>query len=257
MFLLFLYAFIGLWEVFAEYKNDVTMIRSLKPLLMTIASFWYIRLNKLEGHKISFTFLLGLVFAWLGDVFLLGSEDLYFMLGLGSFLIMQIIYIYCFRQLPHIPLMKTKIILMVLWICANWLIKDGVKELAIPVLVYSAVLCTMTLCSIESGHFIILKLKPIIESLFAAEKIRKITSPEAEQLSSNCRIISSCWNLEIGSVLFLLSDAVIGLCKFGIFTHSSRHQAFIMLTYIAAQGLIIHSFSICSVLITEENKRVD
>jgi hypothetical protein len=105
----------------------------------------------------------------------------------------------------------------------------------------------MTLCSIECGHFTIINLKPAIESLSAAANACEITISETQELVKYRRIVSSCWRLEIGSILFLLSDAVIGLCKFGILTHSSSYQAFIMLTYILAQGLIVHSFVMLSI----------
>ena len=71
------------------YLEKQMMINFAKPMLM-VTLFWYYYSNtkKLNKH-----FVFGLLFSFLGDVFLLGTGELYFILGLICFLIAHIFYI--------------------------------------------------------------------------------------------------------------------------------------------------------------------
>lgn len=75
-----------------------------KPLLMP-ALMWYVwqhlRGNNTQRHRLAMILQISLPFAWAGDVLLMFipiDKDLFFPMGLGSFLIMQFLYFYMFRQ---------------------------------------------------------------------------------------------------------------------------------------------------------------
>jgi uncharacterized membrane protein YhhN len=92
------YLVVGLLELMAPYFwNELRFVT--KPLLMILlAAYVYVAGMKSAPRNALF---ITLFFAWLGDVFLLlpGNSALYFQLGLGSFLVMQIAYIRQFIQL--------------------------------------------------------------------------------------------------------------------------------------------------------------
>lgn len=65
----------------------------LKGLLMPILIFSILKSSHLFLNKF---LVIALIFAWFGDLFLIFEGDSFFMAGLGSFLIMQLIYQYLF-----------------------------------------------------------------------------------------------------------------------------------------------------------------
>lgn len=214
-----LYVLLGIIEVGAEYFEQKNLIVLLKPLIMLLIFVWVL-LRRIEQKTNNFDyFLFGTVFAWLGDIFLLGTEDVYFMLGLGSFLLMQVFYIISFYQLSISPNIGLRLFYVGIWAVMNWLIRSGVEDLAIPVLLYSSVLCIMAFSAAE------IKIK------------RPVDSPLLKAALQN-----SSFRLAAGSLLFLISDGLIALTKFGVVPASSLSQAAVMVTYIVAQGFIAHGY---------------
>jgi len=159
--------------------------------------------------------LIGLVFSWLGDLFLLFEEKnaLFFIFGLVFFLTTHIFYIIYFLtiQSPHISFLKKQpwLILLVTGygILLVWFLYPHLKELKIPVIVYAMVICTMLLCSIH----IFLKVNRPANSLYVT-----------------------------GAAFFVLSDSLLAVNKF--YQPFAYAGVFIMLTYCAAQFCIVKGF---------------
>jgi uncharacterized membrane protein YhhN len=171
-----------------------------KPLLMIILA-WYVYSFGLTSTSRN-TLLFTLLFAWLGDVFLLipGNSALYFQLGLGSFLVMQIAYI---RQFIRLGAWKFSFMLF-------------------PVLAY--VVCFL---GFLFPHLPGALLPPVILYAIALGAMLYF----AFHLRNN--------QLTLGAFLFVASDSLLAFGKF-YFEYPWNSFA-VMSTYILAQLLLIHA----------------
>ncbi|MEZ5116251.1 MAG: lysoplasmalogenase [Candidatus Nanopelagicales bacterium] len=160
--------------------------------------------------------LVGTVFAWGGDVFLSlpRDGDLLFLLGIGSFLVMQVLYLLAFRSVPGPGLVRAWPIAWipygVFWVGMNALLWPGTGDLRIPVLVYSAALVLMAVAALD----LVLRV------------------PRADG-----------WRVAWGAVLFVVSDACIALRAFvDVLPDGRVTSVLIMVTYLPAQLLIVTGF---------------
>ena len=220
-----IYLFIGRMCINGEITIDILKVYSTKPLLMPalIQSIRYSLIQvKQENKNGLYLAYIALYFAWLGDIFLLPSSidnkdptEIGFILGLLSFLIMQLIYINMFNSIKGVGIVqKNKILIapyFALYVGVNFIINPYVKELFVPVLIYSACLIYMAICS--------LNLIGKIHSIYAI-------------------------TITIGSLVFAISDALIAFQKFNLIESNSLTQGAIMFTYIIAQFLIIIGFTL-------------
>jgi uncharacterized membrane protein YhhN len=184
-----------------------------KPLLVPVLILLLI-ISKtiIPGKNLMLT---GLVFSWLGDMFLLfeNHNALFFIFGLVSFLTTHICYIIYFLKIPAIntSLLKNQSWLFLLiigyGISLVWLLFPHLADLKIPVMIYAAVICTMLLCSL---HIFFNVSKP-----------------------ANILYVS-------GAALFVLSDSLLALNKF--YQPVVFAGVLIMLTYCAAQYFIVTGF---------------
>lgn len=156
--------------------------------------------------------VLALILAFLGDVFLLKEKDssIFFILGLGSFLLAHIFYccyfIACKKTgrslLGRKPYLAVGVVLyaggLVLFLL------PGLGELKVPVIVYAFVLAAM-----------------LISCLYAFESIK----PQARALFIT------------GAFAFVISDSLLAIDKF--YSEFPGAPVLIMLTYIIAQYLIV------------------
>lgn len=149
-----------------------------------------------------------LVFAWLGDFFLMFAGDLYFQLGLGSFLLMQIGYILVFwtGSFKRIAIQKA-VLIVAIGLFVFYLINPHLGTLFIPVLVYMLTITTMVLTTLNR---------------------------EGKVLSVSFRWVF------YGAVLFMISDSLIAIEKF--YGNVPLRQLWVMLTYMAAQYLIVEGW---------------
>ncbi|MCU0398291.1 MAG: lysoplasmalogenase, partial [Cyclobacteriaceae bacterium] len=69
-----------------------------KPALLVLLMIYYVLLNREIDQPLSRTLILALFFSWGGDVLLMKSDEMFFILGLVSFLISHVFYIFTFRQ---------------------------------------------------------------------------------------------------------------------------------------------------------------
>ncbi len=182
----------------------------VKPLLMPALMVSLIHPGMaITGKKI---ILAGLLFSWLGDVFLLfeSANSLFFIAGLVSFLITHICYIIYFSSVSSdAPSLLKKQPVYVLLIPGYgavlvYLLFPHLGVLKIPVIVYGATICAMLLGSLH----IYLKVKAPANSYFVS-----------------------------GAALFVLSDSLLAINKF--YQPLPIAGIWIMLSYCAAQYLVV------------------
>ncbi|MDO8368594.1 MAG: lysoplasmalogenase [Saprospiraceae bacterium] len=204
---------IALLHLFGLTVGNNTLVISTKPLLMPLLGVWLIATASLRKEQ-SFlrnTVLGALVFSTLGDVLLMFSEALYFLLGLGSFLLAHVFYITAFSSISDfkngflsknygwaIPFLAFPALLLIfLW--------EGIPaDMKLPVAAYAGVISLMALS--------VLNLKGKIAD-------------------------STFWTLLAGAVLFLISDSLIAIGKFGQPFEGVRLA--VMGTYIGGQFLLV------------------
>ena len=171
-----------------------------KPLLMIILGIFVFGYGLKPAMRNSL--LITLLFAWLGDVFLLipGDAALYFQLGLGSFLIMQMAYI---RQFVKLGALRWSYLLIPFLVYVigflGFLYPNLPAALVPPVVVYALALGSM---------------------LYFAFQIPNI-------------------ELRLGAFLFVVSDSLLAFGKF-YFEYPWNSFA-VMSTYILAQLLLIRA----------------
>jgi uncharacterized membrane protein YhhN len=190
-----------------------------KPLLMPVLLVYFKRALKVP---MNLSFLIGsfaLIFSWGGDVFLMfePTNSNFFIFGLGSFAIAQILYMITFskarNETQHIEV-QTKLPYTIPFVIFSfgflWYMWPHIGELKVPVSVYSLLLLGIAVAAIY----------------------------RMEETS-----LKSFNQVFFGAVLFILSDTLIAIDKF--LTPMNYSGLFIMLTYILAQwnivnGLLLH-----------------
>ncbi len=124
-----------------------------KPLLISVLALWYYQHSKnVRNNNFSKAFLTGLCFSVVGDTLLMlvkSKGEMFFLLGLASFLIAHIFYVLSFSLYPAL---KTGIIaknpLLILPFLAmlsltTWFLWPDLGALKFPVLIYAIVIITM------------------------------------------------------------------------------------------------------------------
>lgn len=193
--------------------SDWELVRFItKPLLMTWLLVFFISVTNREFPNRNLV-IISLIFSWLGDVFLMQSEPGYFMAGLGSFLLAQLVYSLIFIRIKkqknpggqwNIPLLiGIGIYILLLY---GWLFQYLPVELKIPVLIYALAIGTMFLLAFHS-------------------------TAVPRNYFSNLLIT--------GAALFVVSDSLLAINQF--IQPFQLAGVGIMLTYGLAQLFIIHS----------------
>jgi len=208
------FVLVGILNVIAEATSNADAITLTKPLLMPLLLAWLISLVG-RWWPVPLRWLaVGIVFAWIGDLALMGEGDTAFHVGIGAFLVMQVCYVVAFLRVPGPGLVRAwKVALvpyLLIWVAINVVISGGVGAMRIPVLVYSAVALAMAVAALDL--------------------VLRLPQPLA-------------WRVAAGALLFVVSDALIAMTAFGPLAESAGWAALIMATYIAAQGLIVTGFA--------------
>ncbi len=205
---LLIYSLIGALNILSAVI-ELPMLRTVtKSLLMPMLMLYVIsQRHIIIRNKLIFI----LVFAWLGDVFLLfqGNSSLYFQLGLGSFLIMQIGYIRLFSLQSS---------------TGNFNLGQWFSLSIIPVLIYVVGFLAFLLPLIPTALYIPVCLYALaLGAMLYAAYLRKLDS--------------SYYFIFIGAILFVISDSLLALAKF--YFSFTGNSIYVMLTYILAQLLLI------------------
>jgi uncharacterized membrane protein YhhN len=205
---LFIYSLIGALNLLSAIIEQPLLRTLTKPLLMPMLMLYvFAQTHILNRNKLIFI----LIFAWLGDLFLLfqGNSPLYFQLGLGSFLIMQIAYIRLFSSQSS---------------AGRFNVGQWFSLPIIPVLIYVVGFLAFLLPLIPAALYI-----PV--SLYALALGAMLYSAYLRKMDS------SYYFIFIGAILFVISDSLLALVKF--YFSFSGNSIYVMLTYILAQLLLI------------------
>jgi uncharacterized membrane protein YhhN len=208
------YVLVAVLNVIAEATGNGDGAALTKPLLMPLLALWVVALAGRTWPVPLRWLLLGVGFAWGGDLLLMGEGDLYFLLGLVSFLVMQVCYLVAFLRVPGPGLVRAwpiaAIPYAIAWVVLVVVLWPDAGDMRLPVLVYSATIIAMALAALD----LVLRL------------------PQA-----------MAWRVAAGAGAFVVSDAIIALTAFGPLTESVRTSAAVMATYTVAQGLIVSGFA--------------
>lgn len=205
--ILFTVASIGV--LVAELFDSHWLLVLFKPLIMASMLFYYLFSSEIENR--SRPLVLAIVFSFAGDVLLMKDE--YFSTGLAAFLLVQIFYIFSYRQhrydqtenaLSGIHRIRLAFPIVLAGTGLVVILYRVLGDLKIPVMIYALALTLM-----------------VLHALFRYGR----TS------------LTSFWMVFGGAVLFMISDSLIAIDKF---LQPLNHAGFlILLTYVVAQYLIV------------------
>ena len=182
-----------------------------KALIIPILFLIYFRYVRNTVNHFHTMILAALVFSWCGDVLLQLTRfnEFFFLAGLGSFLLAQVMYLIAFFSTPGKNILTGSGSWILLIVAAYgavliYYLWDGLGDMKIPVLIYAMVILTMLSAAIDRKG-----------------KVNRI----------------SFLLVLYGAILFVMSDSMIAINKFR-YPFDLANIA-IMLTYITAQYLII------------------
>lgn len=202
------YVAVTLLEMLGDTLSIQWLHYACKPLIMGLLLLYAWPISQNLGHPAPLRWLLtGMVFALLGDVFLMIQEMDLFAPGLGMFLLMQLGYIRAFRPSLR-PFRNRRFALLVLAFGVYLVVlrpaferSASLQPLWWPVVVYAVCLCTM--------------------GLLAAHR---------QQLPG--------WRwVAVGALMFIVSDSLIAVNKFLV--PIAGNTWLVMSTYATAQYLIV------------------
>lgn len=211
--LIYIFFILVILDIAGIAANIEPIHQVIKPMLIpALLILLFFSRSNVTGKNLLF---MGLLFSWMGDVFLLFDDklDLFFIYGLAAFLTTHIFYIIYFLRIrsAQSSLLKKQPIFIALilayGVCLVWQLYPYLGDLKIPVIVYAAVICMMLLCSMH----VFLKVTKKAGAYYL-----------------------------MGATAFVISDTLLAVNKFyQAFAFSS---IFIMLTYCAAQYFIVRGF---------------
>lgn len=208
---LILFAVVSICELLAVSRGWAEVQLVAKPMIMLVLIGHYLSMTSIRNG----TLIRAMFFCWTGDILLMGQErgELFFILGLVSFLLGHVLYIVAYRQLQWedksnelLPTQKLRYAFPVVLAGTGLLVVLVPKlgPLTIPVMVYSVVLMLMAMTAIfRYGR----------------------------------TYLDSFWFVTAGALLFMASDSILAINKFH--TSFAFAGSLIMLTYILAQYLIV------------------
>lgn len=209
-FTLYFFILVSVAELISVTFNMPLVNLIAKPLIMITLVGYYLT----NTPNRSSLFLIAMAFCWLGDVLLMfqSEQQIFFMAGLGSFLIGHVLYIVCYCQMRNIEspngLLSTQKVRFSLPIILAGtglvvILYPSLGELTLPVMIYALVITLMAL-----------------QSLFRFGLTNQ----------------KSFIFIFTGALLFMTSDSLLAINKF--LTPFPYASLCIMATYIAAQYFI-------------------
>lgn len=136
--LLILLSVLLLADVYLIAQGDDRSMRVFtKPFLLPLLLLFYVN----DNQSINQTFCAGLVFSFLGDVFLLFNWG--FLPGLGSFLTAHVLYVFCFKRMTKKQYYILLLPLILFLISLIGFLYPYLGEMKIPVIFYAIVISVM------------------------------------------------------------------------------------------------------------------
>ena len=213
--LLWLFAIFSLLNIIGELVEYIPLIFITKPMLMILLSFWFYLETKENPTRFARYILGGFVFSIFGDTFLMFNEngmggEIFFLLGLGSFLITHLFYVAAFlenrkSELGFVGQNRWLFLPFAFFLLMNtaFLWKGIPMDMKIPVVIYSSAIIAMVMSCLNLKTKIP---KEVFQILFG------------------------------GVLLFLISDTFIGINKFHTALPFAR--ILIMIPYLLGQYFI-------------------
>ncbi|WP_321375747.1 lysoplasmalogenase [uncultured Draconibacterium sp.] len=201
-------------DLVGEYLQDPQLDHIVKPFILIWIAGYFLLHAKAIDKKVVKLAVIGFLFSWFGDLLMMfASEFTFFVLGIASFLVTQVVYIFLFLRTidlsGNMSFLKKKPMWLIPYIAFGLIIYtllfpqlDAVLRIAI--FVYMAAILSMSAMALNrfgNGH-------PISFSLVFA-----------------------------GSLFFVLSDSLIAVNRFLVAI--PYEGLLVMTTYIAAQYLIM------------------
>ena len=206
-----LYFATGIAFIVLESSGPVWTGIVVKALIIPLLLGLYLRFIRRQWNRIHRLVVIALLFSWMGDVFLQLTpfRETFFLVGLASFLVTQLLYTIAFFSTPgQHTLFFRKIYLIIPVAGYGWgilrLLSGGLGEMRWPVTVYTVVILSMLSAAINREM-----------------KVNK---------QSYLLVLA-------GAVLFVLSDSLIAVNRFAEPFELARIA--IMSSYITAQYLIV------------------
>lgn len=212
-FALFIFIGAATYELFSYIFSTPQWHQFSKPLLMPSLGLYYFL--SVKWNSTTALVLAAIFFSFLGDSFLMyeSKNELYFMLGLGSFLLAHIFYAIAYPkhredrendQLANVQIIRMAIPVLMAGTGLIVILYPALGELRVPVVIYALVLMFM-----------------VLQALFRYKK----TSARSFVM------------VFAGAVLFMVSDSLLAVNKF---LQPILWEGFlVMSTYITAQLLIV------------------
>ena len=211
-----LYAFyiLSITNLIVQVVEIAWLDLATKPFLMITLLIFYLSTKAEKTSALSMLIVGALVFSWIGDILLMLQvqfADL-FIFGLAAFLIAHICYVFGFRKARfdepgeiNLSFVRTRVVfLLLIGGALIYMLYPNLEELLIPVVLYTLVIIAMGISA-------------LLRRGWTHDK-------------SFIMVYS-------GALLFIMSDALLGINKF--MNPIVQARLLIMATYIAAQFLII------------------
>lgn len=201
-------------DLVGEYLQSPQIDHIFKPLLLVwIGVYFTIHAKGIDKALVKMA-TFGFLFSWTGDLFMMfASEFLFFVLGIFSFLVAQVLYAFMFLRTINIsgkkPFLKKRPV---------WLI---------PYLIFGLIIYILLFPHLNE----VLRV-----AIFIYMSAILVMSVMALNRYGNGHPVSFRW-VFVGSVLFVLSDTLIAINRF--LMEIPYEGLFVMSTYIAAQYLIM------------------
>ena len=203
------YCLIVIAELITGSLEDFSSLHYLfKPAIVISLLIFFLLKCKTLNKKLRLIIASALLFSLAGDILLMfvDRSPNYFLFGLVAFLLAHVMYVIAFLKHRNKTLNPFGFIAFLIVYAAGlfYLVKDGLNEMLIPVLIYMLVILSMS----------------------TAAYLRKGT---ISKLSYTL--------VFLGALFFMLSDSILALNKF--YEPLAYSNISIMLTYAIAQYLII------------------
>ena len=198
-------AFIALETIGAAWTSI-----AVKSLIIPLLIWLYLRFTRGYWNRFHSLIIIALVFSWLGDVTLQLTQfrETYFMIGVGCFLIAQLLYALAFFTTPGKNILFFRKVYLILPVILYglgilWLLNDSLGDMRLPVTIYTVVIMTMLLAAINRE-----------------KKVNR----------------QSFLLVLAGAIIFVVSDSILAINKFAQPFELGRIAS--MTSYVTAQYLI-------------------
>ncbi|MFY7901189.1 MAG: lysoplasmalogenase family protein [Chitinophagaceae bacterium] len=202
------------------FLDQLFIANIFKALLVPLLLLYLIVNARKKVHYTSRTyFYSGLFFCWLGNLFLMGNSDTFFLLGMLAFLFAQLIYALAFYHIRPIDFSKSyqsliaAILMTAIMIPFYFLIESFLEVYKIPVILFMIVISLMV--------------------IFATNVLQSVTK----------RSLAYSYFIP-GTILLVMSDMILAINKF--YLAESFLNVVVILSYGYAQALIVEGF--CKIL---------